>query len=106
MPPLMAHPQNFTASGPRKSLDQQGFEMAATAHERFLKGQPGARAILRFIHAPGVKLPRRVLNDADLTGAVLAGGMFAGCHFERASLQSADLTGCDLRASNLRRSDL
>jgi uncharacterized protein YjbI with pentapeptide repeats len=90
----------------RKSLDQQGFEAAVISHEKFLRGQGGVRAMLRFVDSHGLRLPRRLLNEADFTGADLSGGLFAGCHLERASLYCADLTACDLRASNLRRADL
>ena len=90
----------------RKSLDQKGFEAAVASHERFLRGQGGVRAMLRFVDSHGLKLPRRLLNDVDFTGSDLAEGVFAGCHFERASLYCADLSACDLRASNLKRADL
>ncbi len=76
------------------------------SHEKFLRGQGGVRAILRFVDSRGLMLPRRMLNDVDFTGADLTGGIFAGCHLERASLYCADLSRCDLRASNLKRADL
>ena len=77
-----------------------------TSHEKFLRGQGGSRAILRFVDSTGLRLARRMLNDVDFTGSDLSGGVFAGCHLERASLYCADLSGCDLRASNLKRGDL
>lgn len=91
---------------PRKPLDQQAFEQAAVQHERFLKGQGGTRAILRFVEAPFVVMPRWMFNDADFTGADLTNSVFAGCHFERASLHCADLSNADLRAVNMKRADL
>ena len=102
----MLNPVQDTPGQFRKALDQKGFEAAATSHERFLKGQGGVRAMLRFVDSRGLMLPRRLLNDVDFTGADLSGGVFAGCHFERASLYCADLSHCDLRASNLKRADL
>jgi uncharacterized protein YjbI with pentapeptide repeats len=90
----------------RKSLEEGGFEAAVASHEKFLRGQGGGRAMLRFVDARGLRLPRRLLNDADFTGSDLSGGVFAGCHLERASLYCADLSTCDLRASNLKRADL
>lgn len=102
----MLKPAQQSNEAPRKPLDQQAFETAATLHERFLKGQGGTRAILRFIEAPGVVAPRRLLNDADFTGSDLTGAVFAGCHFERASMHCADLSNADLRAVNLKRADL
>jgi uncharacterized protein YjbI with pentapeptide repeats len=95
-----------TSEAPRKPLDQQSFETAATMHEQFLKGQGGKRAMLRFVEAPGVVLPRRLLNDVDFTGSDLSGALFAGCHFERASMHCTDLSNADLRAVNLKRADL
>jgi uncharacterized protein YjbI with pentapeptide repeats len=94
-------PANF-----RKSLDQRGFEAAVASHERYLRSLGGARAMLQFVDAPGLNLPRRMMNDVDFTGADVSRSMFAGCHFERASLYCTDLSGCDLRASNLKRADL
>ena len=89
-----------------RSLGDSGFAAFATAHEKFLRGVGGARAILRFVEAPGVDSRRRILNDADFTGANLRGALFAGCHMERTSLHCADLAGADLRSANLRRADL
>jgi uncharacterized protein YjbI with pentapeptide repeats len=95
---------SFTVAG--RTLDDAGFTAFAVAHEKYLHGQGGARAILRFVDAPGVDGRRRILNDADFTGATLRGVSFAGAHLERAALHCADLTGADLRAANLRRADL
>jgi uncharacterized protein YjbI with pentapeptide repeats len=90
----------------RKSLDPGGFEAAVASHEKFLRGQGGQRAMLRFVDSRGLQLARRLLNDIDLTGSDLSDGVFAGCHMERASLYCTDLSRCDLRASNLKRADL
>ncbi len=87
-------------------MGDSGFAAFAAAHERFLRGAGGTRAILRFVEAPGVDGRRRILNDADFTGANLRGAQLAGCHLERAALHCADLSGADLRAANLRRADL
>ena len=87
-------------------MDQAEMDAALAAHERFLRGSGGKRIILRFVEATGLDCRRRVLNDADFTGARLEGTQFAGSHLERASFYCADLRGCDLRSSNLRRSDL
>jgi uncharacterized protein YjbI with pentapeptide repeats len=87
-------------------LGDAGFAAFAAAHEKFLRGAGGTRAVLRFVEAPGVDSRRRLLNDADFTGANLRGALFAGCHLERAALHCADLTGADFRAANLRRADL
>ncbi len=87
-------------------MDQAEMDAALAAHERFLRGSGGTRIILRFVEATGLDCRRRLLNDADFTGARLEGSQFAGSHLERASFYCADLRGCDLRSSNLRRSDL
>jgi uncharacterized protein YjbI with pentapeptide repeats len=75
-------------------------------HERFLRAAGGSRAFLQYTDAPGVDGRRRLLNDADFTGADLEGALFTGCHLERALLYCANLAGCDLRAANLKRADL
>jgi uncharacterized protein YjbI with pentapeptide repeats len=102
----MLNPNKPSISVAGRILDDAGFNAFVSAHERFLRGGGGARAILRFVEAPGVDARRRTLNDADFTGANLRGALFAGCHLERAALHCADLTRADLRAANLRRSDL
>jgi uncharacterized protein YjbI with pentapeptide repeats len=87
--------------------DQRAFDQAVALHERFLRGAArGRRAVLKHVSAPGIECRRRLLNDADFTGANLAVSAFAGAHFERASLHCANLEGCDLRSANLRRADL
>jgi uncharacterized protein YjbI with pentapeptide repeats len=91
----------------RLPWDQRQIDRAAALHERFLRGAAGGqRAFLRYVDAPGIDCRRRVLDDADLTGANLTGSALAGAHFERAALFCANLEGCDLRAANLRRADL
>jgi uncharacterized protein YjbI with pentapeptide repeats len=91
----------------RPSWDQREIDKVVALHERFLRGASGGqRAFLRFVDATGIDCRRRLLNDADLTGANLEGSAFAGAHFERAALYCANLEGCDLRATNLRRADL
>jgi uncharacterized protein YjbI with pentapeptide repeats len=89
-----------------RSLNQSAFDHAVSLHERYLKRSGGERAILQFIQARAIDCRRRLLNDADLTGADLQNSLFTGSHFERASLYCANLEGCDLRASNLKRADL
>ena len=95
---------SFSVAG--RILDDAGFAAFATAHEKILRGAGGSRAILRFVEARGVDGRRRILNDADFTGADLQGVLFGGCHLERAALHCADLRGADLRSANLRRADL
>jgi uncharacterized protein YjbI with pentapeptide repeats len=91
----------------RLPWDQRQIDRTVALHERFLRGAAGGqRAFLRYVEAPGIDGRRRLLNDADLTGANLAGSSLAGVHFERAALFCANLEGCDLRAANLRRADL
>ncbi|HEY3800466.1 MAG TPA: pentapeptide repeat-containing protein [Caulobacteraceae bacterium] len=94
-------------SAARRPWDQREIDRAVGLHERFLKGAAGGqRAFLRFVEAPGLDCQRRLLNDADFTGANLEGSALAGSHFERAAFYSANLEGCDLRATNFRRADL
>ena len=37
------------------------------SHERYLRSLGGARAKLQFVDAPGLHLPRRMMNDVDFT---------------------------------------
>jgi uncharacterized protein YjbI with pentapeptide repeats len=100
---MPAQPQSSRSN---QRLDQAGFDRVVALHERFARGGGGVRASLQFVEAPGVDGRRRVLNEADFTGADLHGARFTGSHLERALLYCADLSGCDLRASNLKRADL
>jgi uncharacterized protein YjbI with pentapeptide repeats len=101
----MQSPVSTVAS--RRAWDQRAVDEAVAAHEQFLRGaRGGRRAFFQYIDAPGVDARRRLLNDADFTGANLEGAMLAGCHFERAALYCVNLEGADLRAANLRRADL
>jgi len=102
----MLNPKQPSLAVAGRTLDDVGFAAFVAAHEKFLRGAGGARAILRFVDAPGMDGRRRILNDADFTGASLRGAYFAGCHLERASLHCADLAGADLRSANLKRADL
>jgi len=100
-------PDPASSVAARRQGDQRTIDFAVVLHERFLRGANGGRrAFLRYLDAPGIDCRRRLLNDADLTGANLAGSIFAGSHFERAALYCVNLEGCDLRATNLRRTDL
>ncbi len=100
-------PTRASTANPPRLWDQAAIETAVAQHERFLKGaRGGRRAFLQYADAPGVDCRRRLLNDADLTGANLEGAVLAGSHFERAALYCANLEGCDLRAANLRRADM
>ena len=91
----------------RRPWEQRDVDRAVALHERFLRGaRGGQRAFLRYAEATGIDCRRRLLNDADFTGANLAGSAFTGSHFERAALYCVNLEGCDLRAANLRRADL
>jgi uncharacterized protein YjbI with pentapeptide repeats len=86
---------------------QEAIDRVVALHERFLRGAAGGRrAFLRYAQAPGIDCRRRLLNDADLTGANFEGAALAGSHFERAALYCVNLEGCDLRSANLRRADL
>ena len=90
----------------RRAVGQRDMNAAIAAHERFLQGRGTGRLVMRFAEALELDCGRRLLNEADFTGAHLQGSTFAGTHLERAALYCADLRGCDLRACNLRRADL
>ncbi len=100
-------PNRASTAASRSRWDQLAIDRSVALHERFLRGmQGGRRAFLQYIDAPGTDCRRRLLNDADFTGADLSRSMLTGSHFERAALYCANLEDCDLRAANLRRADL
>jgi uncharacterized protein YjbI with pentapeptide repeats len=88
-------------------VDARQFEAIVRAHEAFASGRPGGmRAVPRFIIAHRMRCDRRLLRDADFTGADLTGCTFVGTDLSRASLYCAVLTRCDLRGARLPRADL
>ena len=92
--------------GPARYTQAQ-IDQFVTAHERFVQRQPkGLRAIMRFLQAPKIDFNRRILSDADFTGANMAGASFILADLQRASLYCADLRQADLRRAILTRADL
>jgi uncharacterized protein YjbI with pentapeptide repeats len=82
-------------------------EQFIAAHERFHRREPRARrAVMRFVLAPGIDFSRRLLVEADFTGADLRGCNFAMADLERAALYCADMRSVDARGVNLHRADL
>lgn len=92
--------------GPARYTQAQ-IDQFVAAHERFVQRQPkGLRAIMRFLQAPSIDFNRRLLSDADFTGANMAGASFILTDLQRASFYCADLRRADLRRANLARADL
>jgi uncharacterized protein YjbI with pentapeptide repeats len=86
---------------------QAQLDQFLAAHERFLRREPrGRRAIMRFLSARGLDFGRRLLADADFTGADLREARLVLANFERAALYCADLRSVDARGANLQRADL
>jgi uncharacterized protein YjbI with pentapeptide repeats len=91
----------------RPRYNQAQMEQFISAHERFLRREPRARrAVMRFILAPGLDFSRRVLVEADFTGADLRKCRFALADLERAALYCADMRAIDARGANFHRADL
>lgn len=88
-------------------LSPKDFAAMVTRHEAFASGRRGgARAIGRFVDAHDVICVKRLLADADFTGANFEGAVLAGSDLSRASFYCANLARTDLRQAVLRRADL
>ena len=86
---------------------QAQLDQFLSAHERFHRREPrGRRAVMRFLTARGLDFSRRVLVDADFTGADLCEARLVLANFERATLFCADLRQADAHGANLHRADL
>ncbi len=86
---------------------QAQLDQFLVAHERFQRREPrGRRAVMRFLKARGLDFSRRLLIDADFTGADLREARLVLANFESATLFCADLRQADARGANLRRADL
>jgi uncharacterized protein YjbI with pentapeptide repeats len=98
-----------TAATPdaRPRYTQAQMEQFIAAHERYHRRQPRAkRAVMPFLLAHDIDFSRRVLVEADFTGADMQRANLFMANFERASLFCADLRGADARGVNLFRADL
>ena len=88
-------------------LTPKDFAAMVMRHEAFASGRRGgARAIGRFIEVRGVACIKRMLADADFTGANFEDAVLAGSDLSRASFYCANLARTDLRRAILRRADL
>jgi uncharacterized protein YjbI with pentapeptide repeats len=86
---------------------QAQLDQFLAAHERFQRREPrGRRAVMKFLSARGLDFSRRLLADADFTGADLREARLVLANFERAALYCADLRSADARGANLHRADL
>ena len=94
------------AAGPPRFTQDQ-LNQLIEAHERFVKRQPRSqRAIWRFMQFSGRDFAKRLMSDADLTGANLQRCRLILTNFERATLFCADLSDSDARAANFSRADI
>jgi uncharacterized protein YjbI with pentapeptide repeats len=87
-------------------MDPARFQALLRAHEAFVSGKGGARALPRYLDLHGLRCDRRLLVDIDFTGSDLTGGSFVGADLSRASLYCANLTRCNFNDSKLIRADL
>ena len=94
------------AAGPPRFTQDQ-LNQLIDAHERFVRRQPrGQRAIWRFMQFSQRDFAKRLMSDADLTGANLQRCRLILTNFERATLFCADLSDTDARAANFSRADI
>ncbi len=94
------------AAGPPRYTQEQ-LNQLIDSHERFVRRQPGGmRAIWRFMQISNRDFMKRLMTDADLTGANLQRSRLILTNFERATLFCADLSGADARAANFHRADI
>jgi uncharacterized protein YjbI with pentapeptide repeats len=90
-----------------KKLTQAELNVIMATHARFVRRQPqGQRAQLGSAIILDLDLSRRLLKEADFSGADLTGSNLASADLERGNFFSARLCDCNLRASNLRNADL
>lgn len=87
-------------------MDPTRFQAMLRAHEAFIAGKGGARALPRYVDLPGLRCDRRLMVEIDFTGSDLSGGSFAGADLSRASLYCANLSRCNFNESKLIRADL
>lgn len=87
-------------------MDPARLQAMLRAHEAFVTGKGGARALPRYVDLHGLRCDRRLLVDIDFTGSDLTGGSFVGADLSRASLYCANLTRCNFNDSRLFRADL
>ena len=88
-------------------FSQSQLEQLFDAHERFIRRQPRSKSLVqRFLQAQGRNFSRRLLSEADLTGANLSDATMILADFERAQLFCADLSGVDARQAIFRKADI
>ena len=75
-------------------------------HARWLRGEGGARANLRWAYLEGANLRWADLRWAYLEGANLRGANLRGASLWGADLRGVNLQGADLRGVNLQGADL
>ncbi len=94
------------AAGPPRFTQDQ-LNQLIEAHERFVRREPRSqRAIWRFMQFSQRDFAKRMMADADLTGANLQRCRLILTNFERATLFCADLSDTDARAANFHRADI
>jgi len=77
------------------------------AHERFIGRQPGGRrAVVKYLQAPALDFRKRILSDADFTGANFESSHLVSTVLERASLYCANLRGVDAKLADFSRADI
>lgn len=93
-------------AGPKR-LSGEELERILHAHSAFVSRVPGGRrALLKECNLSNVDLARRVLSDADLSGAILTGANLAFAEFVDASLYCCDMRGANGSYANFSHADM
>lgn len=82
-------------------ISKKELEETLEKHKKWLNGEGGEKANLRFADLQNVDL-----RGADLRGAALRFASLRGASLREASLREADLRGVDLHFANLQGADL
>lgn len=82
-------------------ISKKELEETLEKHKKWLNGEGGEKANLRFVDLQNVDL-----RGADLRGAALRFASLRGASLREASLREADLRGVDLHFANLQGADL
>ena len=90
-----------------RRLTAKELDEVIQCHGRFLTAKPGgSRALLANTNLADLDIRRRILIDADFSGADLSGAKLAQSVLDRATLYSANLSSCDARFASFKGADL
>lgn len=87
-------------------MEQEKLNEIIASHGRWLQGEGGERADLRYADLSYAILCHADLEGADLEGANLEKANLEKANLEETNLSKADLRGADLRHANLHHANL